>query len=82
MGRLYILDDYYNEYPTLTEAHFEDDPAVAYFKQFSPGLNEFVWYQGLRAPLKIWEVNYPAGTQTHEEFLDRNLVFGGLDRLF
>ncbi len=84
MGRLYILDDYYNEYPTLTEARFEEDPVVSHFKQFYPELNEFVWYGGLRAPLKIWEVNYPVGTQVHEEFLDRNtkLEFGGLDRLF
>jgi asparagine N-glycosylation enzyme membrane subunit Stt3 len=81
MGRLYILNDYYKEYPTLKEARFEEDPVVAYF---GGQMNEFVWYGGLRAPLKIWEVNYPAGTPIHEDFLDRTskLVFGGLDYLF
>lgn len=85
MGRLYVLDDYYNEYPTLKEAKFEDDPAVAYFKQFTDGsLNEFIWYQGIRAPLKIWNVDYPLETQVHDEFLgfERKLEFGGLDYLF
>ncbi len=84
MGRLYILNDPFEEYPTIKRARFEDDPYVAHFKQFYPGLNEFVWYHGLRAPLKIWEVNYPDGTPVHEEFLDRNreLKFGGLDYLF
>jgi hypothetical protein len=83
MGRLYILNDYYNEYPTLKEARFEDDPAVAYFKQSTGGeMSEFVWYGGLRAPLKIWVVDYPEGTPIHEEFFDKNFTFGGLDRLF
>jgi len=83
MGRLYILDDYYNEYPTLKGARFEDDPAVAYFKQFTGGMmNEFIWYQGIRAPLKIWEVGYPEGTPVYEEFRDPNFTFGGMDKLF
>lgn len=84
MGRLYILGDYYNEYPTLKKAIFEDDPAVSYFKQFTGGrLNEFIWYQGIRAPLKIWEVNYPEGTPIHEEFTTKGLALqGGLDYLF
>ncbi len=85
MGRLYILNDYYKEYPSLTKARFEDDPAVDYFKQFTNGtLNEFIWYQGIRAPLKIWEVSYPVGTPVHNEFLDTKskLEFGALDRLF
>ncbi len=86
MGRLYILGDYYNEYPTLKEAIFEDDPVVSYFKQFAGGvLNEFVWYGGIRAPLKIWEVNYPEGTPVHREFVfgrSEGVIFGGLDHLF
>lgn len=84
MGRLYVLDDYYEEYDGLILAHKEDDPAVNYFKQFTGGeLNEFIWYQGLRAPLKIWEVDYPEGTLVYEEFLDKdNFTYGGMDYLF
>jgi len=81
MGRLYILNDYYNEYPTLTKAHFEDDPAVAYFKQFTGGvMNEFIYYQGIRAPLKIWNVEYPTNTEAHEEFFNSTFMFGGMDK--
>ena len=83
MGRLYILGDPFNEYTTLKEANFQDDPAVAYFKQFTGGvMNEFIWYQGIRAPLKIWEVNYPEGTPVYEEFRDRNWTYGDMDDLF
>jgi hypothetical protein len=72
MGKLYILNDPFNEYPTIKKAHFEDDPAVSYFKQFYPELNEFIWYQGIRAPLKIWKVEYLEETQIHKELLDDN----------
>ncbi|MEM4181805.1 MAG: STT3 domain-containing protein [Candidatus Pacearchaeota archaeon] len=86
MGRLYILNDPYNEYPTIKKAHFEDDPVVAYFKQFYPGLNEFIWYQGIRAPLKIWKVEYPEDTPVYKEFLDPDYFikngFGGMDKFF
>jgi len=83
MGKLYVLNDYYGEYPGLDIADKEDDPAVNYFKQFTNGqLNEFIYYQGLRAPLKIWKVNYPTDTPVHKEFLDPAFTFGGLDYLF
>jgi hypothetical protein len=84
VGRLYVLDDYYKEYSGLNEAYVAQDPAVNYFNQlFGVNLGEFVYFQGLRAPLKIWGVSYPAGTETHKEFLDINLALqGGLDYLF
>jgi hypothetical protein len=83
MGRLYILGDPYKEYPLLTEAHFEEDPAVKYFKQYTGGtLNEFIYYQGIRAPLKIWKVDYSEEIPTHSEFLDFNFTFGGADTYF
>ncbi len=84
VGRLYVLDDYYKEYSGLKVAYAAEDPAVAYFNQlFGVNLGEFVYFQGLRAPLKIWSVDYPAGTETHEEFLDRYAFsYGGLDYLF
>jgi dolichyl-diphosphooligosaccharide--protein glycosyltransferase len=84
VGKLYILNDYNNEYPGLTIANQQDDPVVEYFKQFTDGeLNEFVYYKGLRAPLKIWEIKYPENTPVHEEFLNKSLASqGDLDYLF
>jgi asparagine N-glycosylation enzyme membrane subunit Stt3 len=85
LGRVYILNDYYKEYVGLTLANKEDDAAVKYFSQYTGGkMNEFIYYQGLRAPLKIWKVTAPAGTQTHSEFLNPSLTNGysGQDRYF
>jgi len=84
LGRLYILNDYYKQYTGLILAHNEDDPAVSYFKQQAGNVSigDFVYYQGLRAPLRIWKVNYPADTQVHKEFLSQTFTFGGMDKYF
>ena len=39
-------------------------------------LPEFVYYQGIRGPIKIWEIEYPEGfsvdEKTKEKYLDRD----------
>lgn len=85
MGRLYVLDDYYNEYPTLSVANSQDDEVVNFAKNSFGVSDDFIYYQGLHAPLKIWKVDYPEGVETHNEFFDsyrKEFNFGGLDYLF
>ncbi len=83
-ARLYLMNDPYNQYPTLTTAHFEDDQVVKALKAQGMDLGEFVYFQGFRGPLKIWNVTYPDGTKTHAEFLENGIIkgYGGLDYLF
>ncbi len=82
-AKLYLMNDPFNEYPTVTLAHSENDYFVNALKQQGMSIGEFVYYGGLRGPLKIWEVEYPAGTEIHEEFLERTYNWEGeLDRLF
>jgi len=85
-AQLYLLDDPENKYPTITLAHLEDDFVVKSLKQQGLDLGDFVYYQGLRGPIKIWEVNYPKGTPRHEEYLpvynfDKDNSFGRFDYL-
>ena len=83
IGQLYVLEDYNNQYSGLTVAHTAQDPTVSYFNQaFGTNIGEFVYFQGLRAPLKVWNVEYPEGTETHEEFVNREFTFGGMDKFF
>lgn len=82
-AKLYLMNDPFNEYSTISEAHFEDDIVISTLKQQGIDLGEFVYYDGLRGPLKIWEVDYPANTETHEEFLELASNWEGeLDKLF
>ncbi|MEK6852707.1 MAG: STT3 domain-containing protein [Nanoarchaeota archaeon] len=53
--------------------HSEDDPIIADIKSRItveiPGTAEVEGY-GLRAPIKIWKINYPIGMQVNETFLE------------
>ncbi|MBW6442501.1 hypothetical protein K0A97_01815 [Patescibacteria group bacterium] len=68
--QLYLLDDPENLYPTLKIAHIEDDFIIKNLKQQGIDLGSFVYYQGLRGPIKIWEVNFPGNILKREEFLE------------
>lgn len=48
--------------------HSEDDVLVKQIK--ASGFDyDFVYYNGLRGPIKIWEINYPAGIQSNQTYL-------------
>lgn len=81
-AKLYLMDDPFNEYPTITIADSEDDYVVSYLKQQGYNLDDFIYYGGFRGPLKIWKVDYLANTQAYSEFLDTNFTYGGMDYLF
>jgi asparagine N-glycosylation enzyme membrane subunit Stt3 len=82
-AKLYLMNDPSNEYPTVTLANSENDYVITTLRQQGMDIGEFIYYGGFRGPLKIWEVEYPAGTETHEEFLELTLnQEGKLDRLF
>ncbi|MEX2016917.1 MAG: hypothetical protein WD876_00385, partial [Candidatus Pacearchaeota archaeon] len=69
-AQLYLMDDPFNNYPTINEAHVQDDSLVGLLKQQAAG-DDFVYYGGLRGPIKIWKVDYPENVITRDEFLIR-----------
>ncbi|MEI7719014.1 MAG: hypothetical protein WCI72_04045 [archaeon] len=80
-ARLYLMNDVYDQYPTIKVAHSEDDYIVKALKSQGMDLGEFVYFQGLRAPLKTWKVEYPTNILTNEEFMAENGGYGELDGL-
>lgn len=83
-ARLYLMNDPLNQYPTLKIAHQEEDYVVTALRNQGIATPDIVYFNGIRAPLKIWAVEYPTNTETHSEFLINYISegFGGLDRLF
>ncbi len=68
LARLYL---YGMKEPGFNLVHSEDDLYVEQIKQISPkDFGEFMYYQGFRGPIKIWEIDYPSGIEINEEFLD------------
>ncbi len=81
-AKLYLMNDPFNEYPSLDLAHSEDDPLVKQLKMFNSDLNtDFVVYNGFRGPIKVWKVNYPEEIVANEEFLRTNGNYAEFDNL-
>ena len=79
--RLYLMGDSYNQYSSVKEAHTEDDYVVRSLKAQGLNVGDFVYYQGLRAPLKIWKVDYPSNILDHPELRARDGEYGAADSL-
>jgi asparagine N-glycosylation enzyme membrane subunit Stt3 len=70
LAEMYLMNDPYNNYPTLKVAHVQHDFVVESLKQQGLNLGEFLYYQGFRGPIKIWDVrNIPEEILIREEFL-------------
>ncbi len=70
LARLYLYKD---KDPNFVLVHSEDDYIVDQLKRANllrPD-EDFVVYQGLRGPIRIWEINYPEGTQEVTEYLSK-----------
>ena len=63
------MNDPFNKYGTIKLAHSEDDPIINFLKM--QGLDtEFVYYNGFRVPIKIWDVrDIPKNILVKNEFL-------------
>ena len=82
-AQLYLLDDAFNNYPTLEIAHVESDMVINSLRSMGYQGGEFIFYQGLRGPLKIWEVNYPEDTKVIPEFKESlNGEYAKFDEVF
>jgi hypothetical protein len=80
-AQLYLLDDYFENYKTVKLAHSEEDFVVKSLRSQGVNAGEFVYYQGFRGPIKIWEVNYPENVIEREEFLKMTGEYAELDDL-
>lgn len=81
-AKLYLMNDPLGEYENISLIHAEDDMVVRAMKAQSSAIEDFVYYQGFRGPIKIWEVDYPEGTQVYEEFLELQTGYADMDWRF
>jgi len=82
-ARLFLLNDVFGEYGTIKLAYTEDNPVVASLKNQGVQLGDFIYYQGFRGPIKIWDVQeIPSEINIVKEFKEPfNGTFGSLDGL-
>jgi len=81
-SKLYLMNDPFNEYEDISLVHSEEDPIVRAMKSQGAAIDDFVYYRGFRGPIKIWDVDYPLGTQTYEEFTTPQTGYADVDWRF
>ncbi len=80
-AQMYLMDDPLHQYSSLKIAHFEQDPLIENVRSQGANIGDFVYYQGFRGPIKIWEVNYPENILAQAGFLKSQGEYGELDNL-
>jgi len=80
-AQLYLMNDVYNQYPTVKVAHSEDDYIVKALQAQGVNLGEIVYFNGLRMPLKTWKVEYPYNIIANEGFMAESGEYGAADSL-
>jgi asparagine N-glycosylation enzyme membrane subunit Stt3 len=80
-AQLYLMDDVFKNYNTLTLAHSQSDLLVSNLKASGFNSDEIIYFQGFRGPIKIWKVEYPENILVKNEFLKTSGQYGEMDNL-
>ncbi len=66
--RLYL---YKENNPNFKLVHSEDDFLVEQIKSQQQGFSkDIIFYEGLRGPIRIWEIKYPRNMKVNQEYLN------------
>ena len=70
LANIYILDDPLEKYPNFELAHTETNLVIDDLRNQGLDLPEFIYYNGIQGPIKIWQINYTGNEEVKEEYLD------------
>jgi asparagine N-glycosylation enzyme membrane subunit Stt3 len=68
LARLYL---YKEDDKFFKLVHSEDDFIVAQLKENNLTNSDIVYFQGLRGPIRIWEINYPDNIKINPSYLEK-----------
>ncbi|MDP3987380.1 MAG: hypothetical protein Q8P81_04105, partial [Nanoarchaeota archaeon] len=72
-AQLYLMDDPFENYPTIELAHKQEDIIVESIRGQGANIESIMYYQGFRGPIKIWDTrNIPENILIKEEFWNRD----------
>ena len=67
LAKLYL---YEKENKFFKLVHVEDDFIVSNLKSQGANIDSIIYFNGMRGPIKIWEINYPDDIEIKEEYLE------------
>jgi asparagine N-glycosylation enzyme membrane subunit Stt3 len=80
-AQMYLMNDPSDLYPELELAHSQNDPVSDYLSAQGITTTEFIYYGGVRGPIKIWKFEAGEEILVKEEFLRTSGEYGELDDL-
>jgi len=81
VSQMYILNNSFEKYQGLKLVHSEQDPYVNLFKNSGTDLGDFIYFNGIKAPIKIWKFDCPLNILEREEFLSKSGDWAEFDNL-
>ena len=73
LGQLYILDNALGNFNNYELVHSENDYVLSYLQAQGVNLNEFIYYGGLRGPIKIWKIKYTGSEKPNVEYVQKKV---------
>jgi asparagine N-glycosylation enzyme membrane subunit Stt3 len=70
LSQIYILDDPFGNFSNFKLAHTESSLIVDSLRSQGINLPEFIYYEGVQGPIKIWSVNYTGEEKIKAEYSD------------
>jgi asparagine N-glycosylation enzyme membrane subunit Stt3 len=72
LAQIYLLNDPLEKFSNFNLAHTESAMVVNSLRSQGMELPEFIYFQGIQGPIKIWEVEYTGKEEIKEEYLDKD----------
>lgn len=79
--QVYLLEDSFERYKGLNLVHKEQDPMIDSLNTQGANLGDFIYFNGIRGPIKIWKVNPPKNILIRKEFLRWTGEYADMDNL-
>jgi len=74
LGQLYLLDNSFGNFKNFEVAHTEPDFIIRQIsEQTGMAFPDFVYYQGLRGPIKIWKIKYTGQEKENKEHVQKQV---------
>jgi hypothetical protein len=73
LGQVYILNDPLNNFPAFKLNHAQPDFILQQVMMQGVSLDEFVFYNGIRGPIKIWNITYEKEQKLNPKYLNTTL---------
>ncbi len=72
MSQIYILNDPLKKFPNFKLAHTQQSLLIEGLESQGLDLPDFVYFQGIQGPIKIWEIEYTGDEEVKQEYLDKD----------